>query len=296
VFLLSLTMPLTGLVPLKMLPFDNKNELSVMVDMPEGTPLDRTDAVIRALATELQQVPEVVAILGYTGIPAPIDFNGLVRHYFLRRAPELGALHITLADKSEREQQSHTIGLRIRDRLTAVAAEHGANVALVEVPPGPPVLSTVVAEITGPPGATTEELQAGAEHAAELLASIPGVVDLDTTNAHPYEQLAFVTDKEKAALNGISTAMLANTLRTAMSGQTVGAVHIPGERRLRDIVLRVARSQRSGENELLRLSLRGVDGPLVHVSELGGFEQRLTEPVRFRKNLEPLAFVLCEVA
>lgn len=295
-FLASLAVPATGLVPLKMLPFDNKNEFSIMVDLPEGAPLERTDQVVRDLAAYLQNVPEVASLEGYVGVPAPMDFNGMVRHYFLREAPELGALHVNLLDKAERLQQSHTIGLRLRDELTAVAARHGANIAVVEVPPGPPVVQTLVAEVTGPPTATVEALNAQARRVADMLRTVPGIVDLDVSATVPYTRAMFVTDKEKAALNGISTAMLAQSLRLAMTGESVGAVHIPGERRLRDVVLRLPRSTRSGVDELLRLSLSGETGALVQVGELGEFTEQRTDPARFRKNLRPVSYVFAEVA
>ena len=191
-------------VPLKMLPFDNKNEFQVLVDAPEGISLERADAVTRALAAELRRAPEVRDFELYVGIASPMDFNGMVRHYFLRRGPAVAEIRVNLVGKREREMQSHAILLRLRDRLEAVAEREGVRIALVEVPPGPPVLSTLVAEIYGDPQLPYQRLQEAALAVARRLGREPLVSDVDTSVEEDHQRLVFVTDKEKGAGLGLA--------------------------------------------------------------------------------------------
>ena len=212
-------MPAFRLVPLKMLPFDNKNELQIVLDLPRGATLERTDAAVREFERYLRTVPEIAAFESYVGVPSPMDFNGLVRHYYLRRDAHQAELRIILADKSIRAQQSHAMALRIRDDLTALATSLDARVKLVESPPGPPVLSTLVAEIFGRPDQTSDNLRTAAARVADRLRQEPGVVDVDTTLEAPQKVLRFAADQEKAALNGVSVNDLAQTLSAALGGQ-----------------------------------------------------------------------------
>ncbi|HDR46655.1 MAG TPA: efflux RND transporter permease subunit, partial [Geoalkalibacter subterraneus] len=178
---LSLSLPLLRLVPLKMLPFDNKNELQLVIDMPEGTTLEETDRTTRAFEHYLREVPEVTSFVSYVGAPSPMDFNAMVRHYYLREQPHQADIRINLADKSKRQMQSHALGLRLRKDLTEIARQHNALLQIVETPPGPPVLATVVAEIYGLPGAGYEDLMAGARHVEAIMNEEPFVVDVNTT-------------------------------------------------------------------------------------------------------------------
>ncbi|MGB5985643.1 MAG: efflux RND transporter permease subunit, partial [Desulfobacterales bacterium] len=195
------------LVPLKMLPFDNKNEFQIVVDMPEGTPLETTDAAVRQFEDYLATVAEVSNTVSYVGTASPMDFNGLVRHYYLRQGSHLADIRVNLADKARRRQQSHPIVLRLRKELEAIAEQSGAAIKLVEVPPGPPVIATITAEIYGAPSSTYDQLiQAGNYLKQQIMEPEPFVVDIDDTSETPRTKFDFVVDKEKAALHGVSTA------------------------------------------------------------------------------------------
>ncbi|MDX1650605.1 MAG: efflux RND transporter permease subunit, partial [Myxococcota bacterium] len=205
-------------VPLKMLPFDNKNELQVVIDMPEGTTLERTDALARELADVLRRAPEVREVTVWSGLASPMDFNGMVRHHYLRAGPEVAELRVNLAPKRRRAQQSHAIALRLRDALEAVAARADARIALVETPPGPPVLATITAEVVGEPGVPYERVREAGRAVAARLAAEPGVSDVDTSVEADAPRLVFVTDQEKAALSGVAAEDAARTLELALSG------------------------------------------------------------------------------
>ena len=289
-------MPMLRMVPLKMLPFDNKNELQLLVDLPAGETLERTDAAVRALEAYLKTVPEVVAFESYSGLASPMDFNGLVRHYYLRRFPYQGEIRIILADKSDRVQQSHSLGLRVRDDLTAIAAAHRAKLKLVESPPGPPVLSTVVAEIYGGPEQTADELRAGAKAVAARLAQEPAVVDLDTSDEADQQRTVFVVDHTKAALNGIGEADLSQVLATALGGQNVAPAEATNERNSLPIVLRLPESQRSSTANLSRLYVRGQAGQMVPLAELGSWQNSAVDKTIYHKNLRLVQYVYAEAA
>ena len=213
-----LTVP-TGLVTVKMLPFDNKSELQVMVHMPEGTPLEGTAAAADALATAVLDDPAVADIQSYSGTSSPFTFNGLVRHYFLRRDVNLADLHIGLTPKDERREQSHDVAKRIRTRLAPVARALGATIQVVEVPPGPPVLQTIVAEVYGPDDTRRLAL---ARTIRDALERTSGVVDVDWYVDAPHPQMRLTVDPEKVAAAGVSASTVARTLRLAGSGDTVG--------------------------------------------------------------------------
>ncbi len=187
--LFSLSLVLFRLVPLKMLPFDNKNEFQVVIDMPEGTSLETTDAVVREFEDYLRQVNEVTNFTSYVGTASPMDFNGMVRHYYLREGSHLADIRVDLALKGERKQQSHAIVLRLRNDLMEIAGENNAKIQIVEVPPGPPVLSTIVAEIYGTPDKTYEELIAAADHIKQIMEKEPNVVDIDDMTEMPHEEI-----------------------------------------------------------------------------------------------------------
>lgn len=289
-------MPMLRMVPLKMLPFDNKNELQLLVDLTAGETLERTDAAVRALEAYLKTVPEVVAFESYSGLASPMDFNGLVRHYYLRRFPYQGEIRIILADKSDRVQQSHSLGLRVRDDLTAIAAAHRAKLKLVESPPGPPVLSTVVAEIYGGPEQTADELRAGAQAVAARLAQEPAVVDLDTSDEADQQRAVFVVDHTKAALNGIGEADLSQVLATALGGQNVAPAEATNERNSLPIVLRLPESQRSSTANLSRLYVRGQAGQMVPLAELGSWQNSAVDKTIYHKNLRLVQYVYAEAA
>ncbi len=310
-FLGSAAMPLFRLVPLKLLPYDNKNEFQIVVNMPEGTTLESTEAVVRGCADHLRSVPEIKEIAAFVGIPSPMDFNGMVRQYYLRAGPHMADLRITLAERNARTQQSHAMLLRLRAALEAIAHEHNATIALVEVPPGPPVIATIVAEVYG--GETTPygELQLAAGRVAERLRREPLVVDVDTTVEAPQRKLVFETDKEKAALSGIATGDIAQTVALGTAGEVVGYLQIPTEKAPLPLVLRLPLSERSSTDELNAFHVKGRPGiakvrdaggirdaptPLVKLGELGHFRETLEDQPIYHKNLKPVAYVMAEAA
>ena len=283
-------------VPMKMLPFDNKNELQITLDMPEGTPLEATDAAVRRFEAYLFTVPEIVDFETYTGTYSPIDFNGLVRHYYLRRAPHLADIRVNLAPKAQREQQSHAIALRIRRDLERIAQEVGASMALVESPPGPPVISTLVAEVYGPASRSYAELIEATGPIMQRMASERGVVDIDSSAERARDRIDFVLDKEKAGLHGIDTASVVSTLRLALAGALPATAHQPGERAPMMIHLQIPRALRSGIPELGRMTVKGKSGELIPLDEIGRFQRVEEDQPIYHKNLERVVYVFAEMA
>jgi multidrug efflux pump subunit AcrB len=296
-------------VPLKMLPFDNKNEFQVLIDPPEGTTLERTDAIARELAEVLRRAPEVRDFTLYSGLASPMDFNGMVRHYFLRRGPNVGEIRVDLVHKRRREMQSHELTLRLRGELERVAAAAGSRIAIVEVPPGPPVLATVTAELYGEADVPYERLREAARRVEARLAREPGVSDVDSTVEDDAERLVFVTDQVKAALSGVAADDVARTAELALSGLDATQLHEPGEVDPLQVRLRLARSRRSGAEPLEGLAVKGRPGiakvregggirdapiPVVRLGELGSFERRPLEKAIYHKDLERVVYVYAE--
>ncbi|MGD0463097.1 MAG: efflux RND transporter permease subunit [Tepidisphaeraceae bacterium] len=286
----------TRSVPLKMLPFDNKNELMLVLDFDRGTTLERSDAAVRDFERYLQTVPEVSDFTSYVGVAAPMDFNGVVRHYYLRQGDNVAQIQLNLAGKKNRTMQSHAIGLRIRDELMAIAARHEVKLKIVETPPGPPVIASVVAEIYGQPDSRYQDLLDGAEVVRHRLAEEPGVVDLDDVVEAPEQKLVFVTDKEKAALNGVSTQDVAATLQAALQGADAGTIRAPDERNPLMIDLRLPIDQRSSAADLGRLNVKGTDGSLVPLAEIGAWQRSTVDQTIYHKNLHRVAYVFAETA
>ncbi|NQT36894.1 MAG: efflux RND transporter permease subunit, partial [Planctomycetes bacterium] len=292
----AVALPVFRVVPLKMLPYDNKNEFQIVVDMPEGTTLQKTDAVTRDLAQYLAGVPEVLDYQLYTGLASPMDFNGMVRHYFLRTGPNVADIRVNLAPKRERAQQSHVLLLRIRDDLKKIAARSDANIKLVEVPPGPPVLATITAEVYGPPDARYADLIAAAGRVANRMAREPGVVDVDTSAESDQVRYTFVTDKQLAARSGVSTKAIAETLQLALDGLPATVMHLPQEVDPLWIDLRLARADRSGIDDLEELYVRGESGNMVQIGALGEFHEQPEDKTIYHKNLQRVVFVYGDVA
>ena len=242
-----------GWVKVKMLPFDNKSEFQIILNMPEGSALEHTAQCAREIAAAVRVEPEVTDYQIYAGVASPFNFNGLVRHYFMRRGAHIADLQINLVSKSERKAQSHDIAKRVRPRVAAIAAKYGARVAVAEVPPGPPVLQTLVAEIYGP---TTESRLALANKVIDIFKNTPGVVDTDWYIEADQPKARFVMDKEKAALNGISEETIAETLRIAVGGRPVDLLHVPRDKEDVDIFLQLPRASRTTPEELLALRVR----------------------------------------
>ena len=282
-----------GVVRVKMLPFDNKSELQVILDMPEGTTLERTTAVAREIGDVLSDVPEVANWQMYAGTSSPYNFNGLVRHYFLRRGPNVADLQVNLRPKGERSAQSHDIAKRIRTKVAPVAKRAGARVKIAEVPPGPPVLQTLVAEIYGP---DYEHQIAVAKDVQAIFDRTSSVVDVDTYVEDDQVQYRFAIDREKAALSGVSQTEIDATLRLALSGLNVGLLH--DEREAEDVVVRieVPRALRSSVEALRELHLTGAGGALVPLGTLVNIEEATAPKSIYHKNLMPVVYVTADVA
>ena len=311
VFVVAVSLPAFRLVPLKLLPYDNKDEFQIVVDMPEGTTLERTQVVTRALAEHLRTVPEVRDFTAYVGTASPMDFNGMVRRHYLRDGPHQADIRVTLAPAHRRAQQSHELLLRIRRGLESVAARHDAPIKLVEVPPGPPVMATVTAQIHGTPTTPYRQLRAGAQRLAERMRAEPGLVDVDTSVEAEQRKLRFVTDKEKAALSGVATEDIARTARLAVGGMTAGYLQVPSEANPLPIRLRLPLRDRNDAADLAGLYVKGRagvaqvehrgglrDAPrrLVQLGELGSFEETTRDRAIHHKDLDRVAYVHAEVA
>jgi multidrug efflux pump subunit AcrB len=288
----SLAMVGAGLVKVKMLPFDNKSELQVLVDHDEGTPLEVTLETARRMARALSAVPEVKDVQIYAGTAAPYNFNGLVRHYFLRRSANGADLQVNLQDKHERDLQSHDLAKKIRPALLEIARSRGARVKVVEIPPGPPVLDTLVAEVYGPSAGAREGL---ARTVRGLFETTPGVVDVDDTVEAAREKVVFRLDREKAGLKGVTAAAAVETLAGPGAGRDVGRLDVPASREPVPVRLRLSAADRADPER--RLSLR-VDAPGGAVA-LGRVAQaqRTAEPQPIlHKDLKPVAYVFGDLA
>lgn len=287
-------MALVGLkvVTVKMLPFDNKNEFQVIVDMPTGTSLEQTAAVARALADYGNQVPEVTNYQIYIGTSSPFNFNGLVRHYFFRSASYQADIQVNLAPKGERKAQSHDIVRRIRADIARIAAQYGARVKIAEVPPGPPVLQTLVAEVYGPDYETRQDV---ARKVKRVFETTEGVADIDWYMDDDQKTLRFDVDQEKAALSGVDVATVNRTLATALSGQQVGLLHDEGAREDVPVTVKLPRADRSGINELSQLFVSSKSGALVPLSELVTTTEIPTDKSIYHKNLLPVIYVTGDV-
>jgi len=282
-----------GLVRVKMLPFDNKSEFQVVIDMPDGATLEDTAAAAFEMGDYLATVNEVVDYQVYVGTAGPINFNGLVRHYYLRKAPHQGGIHLNLADKGRREQQSHAIAKRVRPALDAIAQRYQARIAVVEVPPGPPVIATLVAEVYGPDYERQREL---ALKIRKIFEETAGVVDVDWFMDEGQTRYQVAPDQEKAALNGISTAQIAQTLKTALSGTRTGLLHRPLELEDVNIVLQPPLVLRAGLERLKAIHITAADGRPVPLSDLVSVRQTPMDQNIYHKNLQPVVYVVGDVA
>jgi multidrug efflux pump subunit AcrB len=286
----------TRAVPLKMLPFDNKNELLLLLDFDEGTTLERSNVTVQEIESVLAREPEVTNFTSYVGVSGPIDFNGLVRHYYLRQMPHQAEVRINLVGKKQREAQSHALALRLHDPLTRIAEKHQARIKIVELPPGPPVLSSVVAEVYGRPDHSYPDLVAAAGTVADRLRKEPGVVEVDDTIEAAAPKLVFLVDQEKAALNGVSVEQIARTLQVTLSGASVGTVRLAGERNPLAIELRLPRSIRSSTQDLSGIRIKGRTGHQVALAEIGRWETSRVDQTIYHKNLERVVYVFAETA
>ena len=282
-----------GWVKVKMLPFDNKSEFQVIIDMPEGATLERTAAVARELAETVARRPEVRDVQVYAGTASPYNFNGLVRHYYLRNLPHQADLQVNLVSKEERALQSHAIAKAVREELLPAALAAGAKIKVAEVPPGPPVLQTLVAEVYGQDNAARN---AWAKQVEQVFRNTPGVVDVDTYLEAPQAKFRFEVDREKAALNGVDESTLSQNVRMAIRGEKVGIIHDPRAREDVDLIVRPPRADRSPLTQLSLLPIRCQDGSLVPLGELTTVREVLADLSIYHKNLLPVTYVTADVA
>jgi len=282
-----------GFVKVKMLPFDNKSEFQVIIDMPNGTTLEQTERVAQTLAEETRKQREVVNVESYAGTASPYNFNGLVRHYYLRRGPNVADLQVNLLPKDRRSLQSHDIAKQVRQRLDPIAAHYGARIKIAEVPPGPPVLETLVAEVYGP---DLNRRIALARQIRDLFQRTSGVVDVDWYVEDDQPQYRMIVDREKAALNGISEDDIARAMQVASAGDPAGLLHQPAEQEDVPLMVRLDRATRSDPERMQGLKIPGRNGQMVALSELVRVESGLEDKSIYHKNLMPVTYVTADVA
>ena len=289
----AVSLPAMQQVVLKMLPFDNKSEFQVMVDLPEGTPLETTQRLLKELADELAEVPEVVDMQLYAGTSAPINFNGLVRHYFLRDGLEQGDIQVNLLHKSERERDSHQIALSVRDRLQALGQPYDANIKVVEVPPGPPVWSPLVAEVYGPTQAMREQAAAELE---QLFRQTEDVVDVDLMLPASQQQWRVRIDRQRAARLGVSHGRIVALIESAIGGRDAGVLHLPDQKYPVPIRLQLEEGAKVDLDQLLNLRLSGHEGAQIALSELVSIDKgRIDNPI-MHKNMVPMVMLVADMA
>jgi len=280
-------------VVLKMLPFDNKSEFQVVVDLPEGTPVERSNALLSELAQAMAHVPEVRDFQGYAGSAAPITFNGLVRQYYLRNGANLGDLQVNLIDKRQRRRQSHEIARAVRPQLAKIGEHYGASVKVVEVPPGPPVLSPIVAEVYGPDYERVRELAKALE---TRFGDTEGIVDIDTTVEADAPREHLFIDRDRAARLRVPVAAIAQTLSAAVAGIDATYLHEGRASEAIPVRLRLPAGDQAELDELLSLAVRSESGALVPVAELVERRNAAWDKAIFHKNGLPVAYVTADEA
>jgi multidrug efflux pump subunit AcrB len=282
-----------GIVHVKMLPFDNKNEFQVVVDFPDGTTLETTNRALSEMADALAAIPEVSSTEVYAGAAAPYNFNGLVRHYFMRSGPHQGDVQVTLKGKSERHRSSHAIAKAARPLVVGIGERYGARVKVAEVPPGPPVLETLVAEVYGPDEDGRREV---ARQVKELFARTEGVVDVDWYMESPRDNLVYWLDRGKAGLAGIREGDVAAALRLALSADSVSDIELAGSRERIPLVVTLPQERRNDLAAISSLTVAGAGGRLVPLSEVGRFEREPARTSIYHKDLKPVVYVTGDVA
>jgi len=283
----------TQFVKVKMLPFDNKSEFQVIVDTPEGTTLEETESVTRLLAQEVLKQPEVRNLQTYVGTASPYNFNGLVRHYFLRQGSNVADIQVNLFGKDQRDLQSHDIAKQVRTRLEPIAAQHNVRLKVAEVPPGPPVLETLVAEVYGPNAEGRNKL---AGQIRGIFEKTPGVVDVDWYVEDDIVKHSIHIDQQKAALHGISEQDIARTMRLASSGELAGLLHVDAEKEDVAIHVRLDRPTRSDFERLLALRVTGRSGQPVPLREIVSVTSGTEDKSIYHKNLMPVTYVTADIA
>ncbi|MEL4438478.1 efflux RND transporter permease subunit [Shewanella algae] len=290
---MAVALPVGQLVVLKMLPFDNKSEFQVMVDMPEGTPVEQTEKVLKALSDYLVTVPEVQHLQLYAGTHAPINFNGLVRHYFVRNSQELGDIQVNLSDKQHRDRDSHSIALAVRGPLQQIAQGFNANVKVVEVPPGPPVWSPIVAEVYGP---SQDIRQQAARELQSLFQATEDVVDIDIFLPAAQQKWQVLIDRSKASLLGVPYANIVDLVATAVGGKDINVLHKPMQKRPVPIRLELPEADKLDLTSVLNLRLDSLHGGTVPVAELVTIRKGQIDAPIIHKNMIPMIMVIADMA
>jgi len=290
---MAVSLPYFQWVVLKMLPLDNKSEFQVVVNMPEGTPVEQTQHALVALAEYIETVPEVLDYQLYAGTASPINFNGLVRQYYLRRDPHQADMQVNLLDKHHRDRSSHAIALAVRGPLQAIGQKYQANVKVVEVPPGPPVLSPIVAEVYGPDHARQVE---SARALRAMLEAMPDIVDVDDTLEAPVEKRLYRVDRQKAALMGVPHQSIVNAITAAVNGEDVTYLHEDTLKYAMPVRLELNEADKRDPATLGQLRLRSRNGALVPLSEVVQLERSSSEQTLFHKDLLPVVYVTADMA
>jgi len=289
----SIGMFFTKSVAVKMLPFDNKNEFQVVIDMPEGTTLERTAVVTKEIAQYLSDQPEVVNYQNYIGTSAPITFNGLVRHYDLRGGSNMADIQVNLLHKEERDDQSHDIARRVRPEIQKIAKKYGANVKIIEVPPGPPVLSTLVAEIYGPD--YNEQIKV-AEQVKSILSSTEDVVDVDWMVENKQTEYKFIIDKEKAMLNGIVPQQIVGNLTYVLKEIPVSYLYDENSNNSVGIVMALNDQDKTNINDITSLKIKNQSGSTITVSDLVTVKKDSLKNTIYRKDQKRIVYVTADMA
>lgn len=295
-FIGSVLLVLTRRVRVKQLPYDNKDELLLVLDMPRGTTLERTDAVAREFERFLHTVPEVTDFEAYVGTASPVDFNGMMRQYFLRRAPNRADIRVNFVHKTERVHPSHSLALRLRAPLEEIARRHGVKLKIVELPAGPPAMSTLSAAIYAGPANSYEDQIRAASILKRRLRLEPGVVDIDDTVDEDQVRYTFEVDREKAALNNVSADEVARTVALAVGGQAAGLLQAPADRAPVRITLWFPRASRSSRAALSQIYVRSAGAKMVPLSELGRWKQEAEDRTIYHRQLERVVYVTAEMA
>jgi multidrug efflux pump subunit AcrB len=291
--LLAMVLVPLKLVTVKMLPFDNKSELQVIIDMPEGSAMEKTAALTQEMGGYLKRVPEVTDYQLYVGTAAPFNFNGLVRHYFLRAGSNVADIQVNFVAKGDRKDHSHDIAKRIRPGLKEIGDRYGARIKVAEIPPGPPVLSTLVAEVYGPDTSRQIEI---AHQIRDIFEQTPGVVDVDWYVEADQKKLIFEANRTKAAENGVSTEALSQSMRIALSGAVAGLVHLDKEKEPVEIFLRMPLEDRAYPSTLRSLNVPSRTGNQVPLAELVSVREGVGEKTIYHKNLKNVTYVIGDVA
>ena len=283
----------TKWVAVKMLPFDNKNEVQVVIDMPEGTTLERTNAVAKEVAQYLKTVPEMVNYQSYVGSSAPITFNGLVRHYDLRGGSNMADIQMNLLHKEDRSEQSHDVAKKIRPEIQKIGKKYGANIKIVEVPPGPPVLSTIVAEIYGP---NYEDQLKVADQVQKILQNTDDVVDVDWMAEAPQTEFKLVADKEKSMLNGVAPAQIVGNVTYLLGEHPVSYLYDEKSNQPVNIVMKLSDADKASLQDVTSLKVKGQMGNMVPVADLVKVEKDSLAKTIYRKDQKRVAYVLADMA